>query len=547
VGAMERETPPIEELELLHHLNRAVDDCLEESLKARENLNQTFRRLFPRVLQLTGGRAIAVTSRSEELQEHTWSEGAFGDQFPGNVLREYPAGVARIPEGTLVTQPLDVVGVKVGTIGILFEGDLTAPRDAARAGRVLDTVAEQLDTVLMLVQTGAEKHQLILQFNQLLSNPVFEVGMDQAVLTLAQRVKLPGFMLVYRDAVQDGVMHYRIYRHGHLHDESREQPFPALDQLLRRRGVEVLQPADQELKEVAGPSGRSVEAVLIGGAAQAAQGAPLGKILVWAEDDEGFSAFTMDLIRVLAATLTQRLLDYNRERIHLSQFFSAQVIDELLKDPRYAEKYLTPRDEEVGILFADINGFTRICEQVLESPSRIGRFVDRWSDAVVRTLWKHGGVFDKMVGDCVIGLFGPPFFRQGRVQRAEAAVRAACEIQALTEAMSSDTEVVRIRELVPLPGLGVAIGVNLAHTYCGVFGPNRQYTGFSTGMNQTARLQSLGGFREILVMAPVREALEQSEDPELRGLRYGQLIETPVKNVAQPLRHHRLSWTPGSK
>lgn len=538
---MERETPPVEELELLHHLNRAVDDCLEESLKARENLNQTFRRLFPRVLELTGGRAIAVTSRSEELVEHTWVEGTFGDQYAGNVLREYPGGLARLPEGTLVTQALDVVGVRVGTIGILFEGDLTGPGAAARAGRVLDTVAEQLDTVLMLVQTGAQKHQLILQFNQLLSNPVFEVGMDQAVLALAQRERLPGFMLVYRDAVQDGVVHYRIYRNGHLHEESREQPLAALDQLVRRRGVEVLQPANQELKELADPSGKTVEAVLIGGGAQ---GEPLGKILVWSDNDEGFSAFTMDLIRVLAATLTQRLLDYNRERIHLSQFFSAQVIDELLKDPRYAEKYLTPRDEEVGILFADINGFTRICEQVLESPSRIGRFVDRWSDAVVHTLWKHGGVFDKMVGDCVIGLFGPPFFREGRVQRAEATVRAACEIQSLTEAMSSDPEVVRIRELVALPGLGVAIGVNLAHTFCGVFGPNRQYTGFSVGMNQTARLQALGGFRETLVMASVREALEQSQDPFLRTLRYGELTETPVKNVAQPLRHHRLDWTP---
>jgi len=276
--------------------------------------------------------------------------------------------------------------------------------------------------------------------------------------------------------------------------------------------------------------------VLISGSASVE---PLGKILVWSEAD-GFSAFTMDLIRVLASTLTQRLLDYNRERIHLSQFFSGEVIDELLKEPRYAEKYLSPRDAEVGVLFADINSFTRISELVLESPSNIGRFVDRWSDAVVRALWRHGGVFDKMVGDCVIGLFGPPFFRASRVALAESAVRAACEIQQLTQAMSSDREVARLSELVKLPGLGVAIGVNLAHTSCGQFGPNRQYTGFSTGMNSAARLQSLGGFREILVMESVRLALQESRDTAMRQLSYGELTETPVKNVAQPLRHHRL-------
>ncbi|HVE85923.1 MAG TPA: adenylate/guanylate cyclase domain-containing protein [Myxococcales bacterium] len=532
----DEESPQLEDLLHLFQLNREVDDSLEESLKARENLAQTFRRLFPRLLQRTGAAAVAVTTRGEDLVEETYVGGAWGQRFPGDVLREHPAGVARVPEGTLVSQPLDVAGVKVGTMGLLFEGDRTARREAGRLGRILDVVAEELDTVLISIHTAAEKHQLIVQFNQLLSNPVFEVGMDQAVLTLAQRVRLPGFLLVYRDAVQPGLLHYRVYRHGHLHQHSREQPHPQLDELIRRRGVELVHAENQELKDVTGNPGKSVEAVLIAGAANVE---PLGKILVWSETD-GFSAFTMDLVRVMASTLTQRLLDYNRERIHLSQFFSAGVIDELLRDPRYAQKYLTPRDEEVGILFADINSFTRICEVVLESPARIGRFVDRWSDAAVRVLWKHGGVFDKMVGDCVIGLFGPPFFRAGRVERAEAAVRAACEIQQLTQAMSSDPEVARLSELVKLPGLGVAIGVNLAHTYCGIFGPNQQYTGFSTGMNSTARLQSLGGFREILVMESVKQALQSSADASLRELSYGELTETPVKNVAHPLRHHRL-------
>jgi len=41
-------------------------------------------------------------------------------------------------------------------------------------------------------------------------------------------------------------------------------------------------------------------------------------------------------------------------------------------------------------------------------------------------------------------------------------------------------------------------------------------------------------------MESVKAALQQSKDPALQGLTYGQLTETPVKNVAQPLRHHRL-------
>ena len=41
-------------------------------------------------------------------------------------------------------------------------------------------------------------------------------------------------------------------------------------------------------------------------------------------------------------------------------------------------------------------------------------------------------------------------------------------------------------------------------------------------------------------MASAREALRGTQDPALRSLSFGPLTETPVKNVAQPLRHYRL-------
>jgi hypothetical protein len=46
-------------------------------------------------------------------------------------------------------------------------------------------------------------------------------------------------------------------------------------------------------------------------------------------------------------------------------------------------------------------------------------------------------------------------------------------------------------------------------------------------------------------MASARDVLVDSTEPFIQGLRFGALTETPVKNVAQPLRHHRLdSLTP---
>jgi adenylate cyclase len=524
--------PSAEELLSLRELGLAVDETLEHSLIAREGLDATFRRLLPRLLEWTGARAVAVQTRDEHLEEGTWSEGEGG----GRLARALRAcGVQRDGSATSVSQVLDVVGTSVGSMALLFDGDWTSPERSARAQRMLQTIAEALDTVLETVHTAAEKQELILGFSTQLAHRVFEAGMDQAVLALAEKIPIPGFLLIFRDAIDSGLLHYRAYRDGHLEHDSVERRFPKLDAAIDAVGAGLIARGDQSLRRVVEPH-RTIEAVLI---SSAPGEAPLGKILVWNESS-GFSAFALDVIRLLAATLTQRLVDYNRERIHLSHFFSARVIDELVRDPHYEQTFLSARDEEIGILFADINAFTKICERVLESPSRIGRFVDRWSAGAVDILWKHGGVFDKMVGDCVIGLFGPPFFRTGRVARAEAAVRAGFEIQSFTAAMSSDPELAALAHVAEPPGLGVAIGINLAHAFCGMFGPNHAYTGFSSGMNQTARLQSLGKFREILLMESARQALEKSEDPFCRGLEYGPLEETPVKNVANPLRYYRL-------
>jgi hypothetical protein len=397
----------LEELRMLHALNRQVDSIIEESLREHASLTQTFHRLLPVVMREAGAQGVAVTTRNEELVEETFHTGDFGGVYPGTLLAG-ALGTRREGEGTVVSQELDVVGQPVGRIGLYLVGDHTGPEQAGHLERLLDTVAEQLDTVLMLVQTASEKQELILQLNRLLANPVFEVGMDQVVLALAQRVRVPGFLLVYRDALRPSVLHYRSYRNGHLEHESGEQPLPVLDAVLRAHGPELLARGDERLKRALGEP-RMMEAVLIAGHMHSE---PLGRILLWS-GEEGFSSYTMDLVRVLASTLSQRLVDYNRERTHLSQFFSAEIIDELVQSPDYGTRYLTSRDEEVGILFADINGFTRLCEQ-LESPTRIGRFVDRWSARMVELLWRHGGVFDKMVGDCIIGLFGPPFFRSGR-------------------------------------------------------------------------------------------------------------------------------------
>src|SRR3712207_8434214 len=53
---------------------------------------------------------------------------------------------------------------------------------------------------------------------------------------------------------------------------------------------------------------------------------------------------------------------------------------------------LRAQDQEVGILFADINGFTRMCEQGFDSPKSIARWSGRTDRKSTRLNSSHANI-----------------------------------------------------------------------------------------------------------------------------------------------------------
>jgi adenylate cyclase len=163
---------------------------------------------------------------------------------------------------------------------------------------------------------------------------------------------------------------------------------------------------------------------------------------------------------------------------------------------------------------------------VLRDPAAIGRLVNAWGSAAVELIWAEGGVFDKMVGDCVIGLFGPPFFETPPAERVASALRAAWAIRAMTRELPLREGLGALAD----EGLGVSAGVHYAPLLVGRFGPNDNYTGFSSGMNNAARLQAQAGRDEIFVMVDAVAILPP--DPPFT---FGEAREAIAKNVTRPL------------
>lgn len=523
----------LKELKLRWELNRLADEVLEGCLQEKLSVKRTLERFLDEVGRRMGAHGGAILTRDEELTEAAFAWGDLGDEDPWTLLAGREAGVHALDGMTLACQPLDVAGVTVGQAGFVFPSSAgEAPAAELLAGR-LHAVCEELDGILSTIHQAAEKQELILAINAALSNRVFERGLDDAVEVLHRGVPFKECVVLWRDVVSADGLFYRVYVNGKLAFHGDGRRHPGMEAAIAAHGLDLLSPERNRLQSALG-FGAGTESVLMSGEAQADW---LGKVL-FRGDGGGFSPASMDLVRVLAQMARDRLVDHNRERRHLAQFFSAPVITELLREPNYHEKYLAPREERIAILYADINGFTRITEQILEKPALIGEFVDAWTDGAVEILWKHGGTFDKMVGDCVIGLFGPPFYRESPTVQAVRALEAAREILDFTIAFTDAPQASRIKERPDvIEGLGVAVGVNLCMAHVGVYGPHRDITAFSAGMNATARLQALAGYREILAMESVLEAVSTIDG---HAFRFGPIQESMVKNVRLPLRYARV-------
>jgi class 3 adenylate cyclase len=283
---------------------------------------------------------------------------------------------------------------------------------------------------------------------------------------------------------------------------------------------------DKKLLERLG-FGSAQEEVLINGVTHSVI---VGKVLVSSKVG-AFNTWDRELLASFAGFVRQRVVDFNKEWRRLAASFRAEDVARLVLSESYEERYLTPREEIVGILYVDIAGFTKLSEQVLKTPKKVADLVEAWSERAVDLLWKNGGVFDKMVGDCIIGLFGPPFYERAPGERLAAAIQCAKEVRDMTNALPSQPGFEHLREA----GLAVSTGVNLAPLMVGSFGKNSNFTGFSSGMNNTARLQGCAKRDEILVMEEAIAAL-----PAGHGFSFGEVREAAVKNVAAPLRFRPL-------
>ena len=151
------------------------------------------------------------------------------------------------------------------------------------------------------------------------------------------------------------------------------------------------------------------------------------------------------------------------------------------------------------ILFADIRGYTNLSERM--DPIAMSEIVSLFQDQCARAIWARDGIVNKQMGDGLMAIFNFPI----KIERhAEAAVRAALEIQRRCGAALAELAASRGEAAADAPGVGV--GVHTGQVEIGEFSTFRSdFTAIGGAVNLAARLESQAAAGEILVSAQTAE------------------------------------------
>ena len=178
-------------------------------------------------------------------------------------------------------------------------------------------------------------------------------------------------------------------------------------------------------------------------------------------------------------TLVAERLDAERTRGNLARYFSPKVVETLAERD---EPLGRVRRQSVGVLFADLVGFTTMAEEM--TPEQVLAMLRDFHGRMEEEVFRHGGCLEKFIGDALLATFGVP----------DPGPRDASDTLACARGMRRALEAWNVeRTAVGLPALRMGIGIHHGPVVAGDIGSRRSMAFATVGdtTNVTSRLQSL--------------------------------------------------------
>jgi class 3 adenylate cyclase len=225
------------------------------------------------------------------------------------------------------------------------------------------------------------------------------------------------------------------------------------------------------------------------------------------------------------ASLRAAQADLVREaslRSQLQRYVSPRLVDLAVANPELLE---LPGDwREATVLFADIQGFTRLIEST-PAPVVI-RMLDEYFNAMIEVIFRHQGTVEQLIGDEIVALFGV----HEAAEAADGALSPAA--RAVAAAVDMTGGVARLAErwrAAGQPAFDIGVGISSGPVMAGTIGSGQRRELIVVGrpMIAAARIQRMTRLFGAHIIAG-EETFDQVRDrvryrelgtPRLKGLR----------------------------
>jgi adenylate cyclase len=189
---------------------------------------------------------------------------------------------------------------------------------------------------------------------------------------------------------------------------------------------------------------------------------------------------TFGLVLGYGITSIEHFIREQREKRRLSQFFSPDVLREIVRHPDHVQ--LGSKRHLITVFFSDLRGFTSLSEKM--EPEVVAEMLREYLSEMTEVVFRHSGTVDKYIGDCVMAIWNAPFEDPNHAVNA---VRTALDFQERTLAVSAKWEEKlggKIRN---------GVGINTGDAVVGTMGSRQrlEYTAIGDTVNLAARLESI--------------------------------------------------------
>lgn len=176
----------------------------------------------------------------------------------------------------------------------------------------------------------------------------------------------------------------------------------------------------------------------------------------------------------------------------------------------------------VAVLFADIEGCTRLCEDL--APREMGRVIERYFSRFLDCVREAGGEITEILGDGLLALF------LGQSPRADA-TRALSAALGIQEAAAALNAAPRRRHDPIIVNIGINVGQALVGTIRlrGRTGERRTFTATGPVTNVAARLCALADHGQILATGTVARILRDACPARRLGRKRLKNVSAPVE------------------